>query len=237
MEPKEKLSESFWLFSIPLVGLFFAYCYEYGYCQFFHIPASLITVDLNSIASIVLNLLLYPLFIYGLDSLVSFLRERAVAGKDPERVKQLTVAFLFVLLILATFLLRLMNNLPYHFQRIDYLFAFGLAVWVLNIITTLVRKHSTSTTNEAEAPLARNTYLHIFFGRNIVNTILLLTILAGISVSYGTNRASQQKDFYKINTDSNFVGIKIYGNRSHRYDQSTATGRRCSQSKDSTDTR
>jgi hypothetical protein len=215
MEEKPKLTEGFWLFSIPFVGLFFGYCYEFGYSQYFHIPTPLIAVDLNSIASIILGLLLYPIYIYGLDYFVSFIRDNATRKiKDPERLKELTFGFFFILIVLVYFVIRTTENDPFEWGTMDYIYAALFAAYVFFIVRLLIKKSNPARSLKPQHPEQETrTYLSAFIGRSLIKTILLLVLLSGLCLYYGHRAAMRQKDFYRIGTDTEFVGIKIYGNR------------------------
>ena len=170
-------------------------------------------MDLHSISSIIVGVLLYPLYIFGIDSFISRIRDVTLfKTRDPGKIRQVVLAFFFIFLIVAIYALRLIGGAPFKLQRVDLLFAIALLLWVAYVPFVMLSHSAPAAMSPIdESDKTSVTYLSALLGRRIVNAVLLVTLLGALCIAYGNSQASRQTAFFTIDTDPDFVGIKIYG--------------------------
>lgn len=219
---EKKLSDiSMLVIIIPGMAFLMTYAYEIGYCGYFNIPCSLISIDAKEIASMVMMVLLAIFCFYLFDfALVQFFFKfffncYPFGSKIyQDQYLNYSCTTLFVGLLISMSIISPIS------KSLFILFIFVPALLLVSFILSHISFQRKKKKN-IEIQMVEDVdnsdkemtgIVRLILGPRIIVSILFVICLFLFTMSFGSFSARKQKVFYAIDNRSDVVGVLINDN-------------------------
>ncbi|MCJ7525858.1 MAG: hypothetical protein MUP71_11670 [Candidatus Aminicenantes bacterium] len=203
MENKNKsnlLSESLFIFIIPILGYLYAYLYEMGYCIYFKIPSELIIITFSNLT---ISGVYVAIIFLGFTIVIQLILGVEQSSNNFISKHKNVIVSIFKIILVSIYFLFLLFPIGYADLILSATILIAVFVWLYN--------------SQKSKDCETNYILFIFNIPNIRNEIKLafifiLLTLSGFFFIRGIMNAKQQKEFLTFNLQKEMVVLRVYNN-------------------------